>query len=71
VADVLSRCPFVYDDPRFQEMVDAITNQADENGRYTPNSMYMAWKKWGFADKKRPSPWITFLAAHIQKRSKS
>ncbi|NHZ71719.1 MAG: hypothetical protein GWP17_01375 [Aquificales bacterium] len=68
VGDVLSRCPFVYDDPRFREMVAAITDQTDENGRYTPNSMYMAWKKWGFADKKRPSPWLTFLVNRIQKR---
>jgi hypothetical protein len=68
VAEVLSRFPFVHDDPRFQELIAAITGQADENGRYTPASMYMAWKKWGFADKKRPSPWITFLVLRIQKR---
>ncbi len=68
VADVLSRFPFVHDDSRFRELVAAITEQADEDGRYTPASMYMAWKKWGFADKKRPSRWITFLVLRIQKR---
>lgn len=71
VADVLSRYPFVHHDPRFREMVMAITDQADADGRYTPSSMYMAWKKWGFADKKRPSPWITFLVLRIQKRMSS
>ena len=70
VADVLSRFPFVHNDPRFLEMVKAITDQAYENGRYTPTSMYMAWKRWGFADKKRPSAWITFLVLRIQKRIK-
>lgn len=68
VADVLSHFPFVWDDSRFREMLAAITEQADGDGRYTPASMYMAWKKWGFADKKRPSPWITFLVLRIQKR---
>jgi hypothetical protein len=68
VADVLSRYPFVHTDPRFKEMVDTITGQADEEGRYTARSMYMAWKGWSFADKKNPSPWLTFLVQRIQKR---
>ena len=68
VTDVLSQFPSVHDDPRFRDMVDTITNQADENGRFTANSMYLAWKEWSFADKKRPSPWLTFLVTRIQKR---
>jgi hypothetical protein len=68
VVDVLSRFPFVHVDPRFQEMVEALTAQGDETGRYTATSMYRAWKGWTFADKKQPSPWLTFLALRIQKR---
>ena len=68
VVDVLSHFPFVYQDGRFQEMVTTIIDQADENGRYTPTSMYMAWKKWDFANKKRPSSWLTFLVTRIQWR---
>jgi hypothetical protein len=68
VTDVLSRFPFVRTDPRFREMADAITAQADKDGRYTAGSMYMAWKSWSFADKKSPSPWLTFLALRLQKR---
>ncbi len=68
VADVLSHFPFVWGDSRFQALMAAITDQADGDGRYTPSSMYMTWKKWGFSDKKRPSPWITFLILRIQKR---
>ena len=71
VTDVLSQLSFVHHDPRFREMVETITNQADENGRYTANSMYTAWKGWSFADKKRPSPWLTFLVERIQKRINS
>ena len=69
VVDVLSRFPFVYADTRFQEMVETITAQADENGRYTASSMYRAWKGWSFADKKNPSPWLTFLVRRVQKRT--
>lgn len=68
VADVLSRYPFVHADPRFGEMVAAITAQADADGRCTAGSMYQAWRGWSFADKKQPSPWLTFLAARIQLR---
>ena len=68
VADVLSRFPFVHGDARFQEMVETITGQADEQGRYTAASMYRAWKGWSFADKKTPSPWLTFLVLRVQKR---
>ena len=67
VADVLSRFPFVHTDPRFQEMVGTITAQADEEGRYTAGSMYRAWKGWSFADKKHPSPWLTFLVLRVQR----
>jgi len=68
VVDVLSHFPFVYDDPRFHEMVDTIMEQADAEGRYTAASMYRAWKGWSFANKKSPSPWLTFLVLRIQRR---
>jgi hypothetical protein len=67
VTDVLSRFPFVHSDARFREMVGTITAQADEEGLYTAGSMYRAWKGWSFADKKNPSPWLTFLVLRIQK----
>jgi hypothetical protein len=69
VVDVLSRFPFARDDPRFREMVTAIEAQANADGRYTATSMYRAWKGWSFANKKKPSPWLTFLVRRIQKRS--
>ena len=68
VVDALSRFPFVHADPRFRDMVETITAQADANGCYTAGSMYKAWKGWEFADKKSPSPWISFLALRILKR---
>jgi hypothetical protein len=49
-------------------MLGAITEQADEEGRYTATSMYRAWKGWSFADKRQPSPWLTYLVARVLKR---
>ncbi len=68
VMDVLSRFPFVHTDSRFREMLQAISVQADEEGHYTAGSVYRAWKGWSFADKKNPSPWLTFLVLRILKR---
>jgi hypothetical protein len=69
VVDVLSRFPFVHADPRFREMGKTITDQADGEERYTAGSMYRAWKGWSFADKRHPSPWLTFLALRVQRRT--
>jgi hypothetical protein len=30
--------------------------------------MYRDWKDWSFADKKHPSPWLTFLIYRVFKR---
>lgn len=68
VVDVLSRFPFVYDDVRFREMLQVVLELGDENGRFTATSMFRAWKGWSFADKKRPSPWLSFLVYRIQHR---
>ena len=68
LTEVLSRFPSIYNDHRFQEMVTTILEQRDETNRYTATSMYRAWKGWSFADKKKPSPWLTFLVYRIQKR---
>lgn len=68
VAEVLSRFPFAHTDPRFQQMVSAITSQADDDGRYRATSVYRAWQGWSFADKRKASPWLTFLVWRILKR---
>jgi len=68
VTDVLSRFPVAHADPRFHEMVKTIIEQADQDGRYTATSMFMAWKGWSFTNKKEPSPWLTFLVLRLQQR---
>jgi len=66
--EVLSRYPFVFGDPRFREMVEVLHLQADGQGRYTAGSMYRSWQGFSFADKKNPSPWLTFLFLRILRR---
>lgn len=69
--EVVSRFPVAPGDPRFIDMLAALTGQADAAGRYTAGSMYRAWSGWPFADKKRPSPWLTFLAIRTERRAAS
>jgi hypothetical protein len=68
VVEVLSRFEYVREDDRFRDMVTEITLQADSQGRFTAGSMYRAWQDWSFADKKKPSPWLTFLVLRILNR---
>ncbi len=56
-------------DRRYRELLAVVTAQADADGRYTAGSMYQAWKGWSFADKKTPSPWLTFLVERIVQRT--
>jgi hypothetical protein len=68
VGEVLSRFPFTRSDPRFHTLAAAVLNQVGPDGRFTASSMYQSWKGWSFADKKKPSPWLTFLVLRMMKR---
>jgi hypothetical protein len=68
VLDVLSRFPRIRSDSRYQEMLDILTSKADVNGRFTAESVYLAWNGWEFGQKKAPSRWVTFLASRIISR---
>ncbi len=68
--EVLSRYPFARNDPRFREMLAVVVAQADGQRHYTAGSMYQAWKGWSFANKKAPSPWLTFLVQRITQRTR-
>lgn len=70
VVDVLSRFTYLYQDARYLEMLETLVNLSEDGERYTAGSMYRAWKGWSFAEKKTPSPWLTFLVQRIKKRTK-
>jgi len=68
VLDVLSQFEWVHRDTRFFEMLKSAADKADDNGRYTPESVWMAYKGFDFAQKKAPSPWISLMVYRISKR---
>jgi len=63
--DVLSRFPWLKEDPRLLNMVELLEDKADAQGRFTPESVWTAWRGWEFAQKKEPSRWVTLLAWRI------
>jgi hypothetical protein len=65
VLDVLSRFEWLKDDPRFLELLGVLKSKSDEQGRYTLESVWTAWKDWEFGQKKVPSRWLTLLAWRI------
>lgn len=68
VTDALSECPWVLDDARFRDMLSVIGSKQDPEGRYTPESVWTAWKGWDFTQKKEPSRWVTFAVERIHRR---
>lgn len=68
VAGVLSKYPFVHTDSRFLEMIDLIKRKQDENGFFTPESIYTKLTDWDFSQKKTASPYLTYLCIRIFER---
>jgi len=68
VLDVLSRFSWVRTDERFFDMFQVMKSKSDEDGRFTPESIWTAWKDWEFGQKKEPSRWLTLLAWRIIQR---
>jgi len=65
VLDVLSRFPWLRDDPRLREMAALVVDKADTDNRFTPESIWMAWKGWDFGQKRAPSRWLTLLVVRM------
>ncbi|HQE93074.1 MAG TPA: hypothetical protein PLH19_09870 [Anaerolineae bacterium] len=68
VLDVLSRFPWLRDDPRVQEMATPVVTKADADSRFTPESIWTAWKGWDFGQKRAPSRWMTLLVVRMLER---
>jgi hypothetical protein len=65
VLDVLSRFPWLKDDARLVNMVEVLKNKVDQQGRFTLESVWTAWKDWEFGQKKEPSRWLTLIVWRI------
>lgn len=68
VLEVLTQFAWTRDDPRLHTMLDVALTKADAGGKFTPESVWQAWKAWDFGQKKVPSPWLTLLMQRILKR---
>lgn len=66
--DVLTQFAWTHSDPRLHTMLDVALTKADADGKFTPESIWQAWKAWDFGQKKVPSPWLTLLMQRILKR---
>ncbi len=69
VLDTLTLFPWLKGDSRLQEMALLVKSKADYEGKYTPESVWQAWSKWEFGQKKQPSKWLTMLALRTLKRT--
>ncbi|TET84929.1 MAG: hypothetical protein E3J37_02935 [Anaerolineales bacterium] len=49
-------------------MVAMVKFKEDEHGRFTPESVWRAWKDWDFGQKREPSTWLTLLARRMLNR---
>ncbi len=68
VLDVLSGFPWLKGDQRLLDMAGLLSSKADDQGRFTLESVWTAWKEWEFGQKKQPSRWLTLLAWRILAR---
>lgn len=68
VLDVLTQYSWLKEDDRLQEMVEIVRLKADEHGRFTPESIWRAWKDWDFGQKREPSAWLTLLVKRMLNR---
>jgi len=60
VLDALSACAWLKDHPSYRAMCAQVVAKATDEGLYTPESVWQAWREWDFGQKKRPSRWLTF-----------
>jgi hypothetical protein len=70
VLDVLTQFPWIRTDDGLKGMMEMVSTKADEQGFFTPESIWSAWKDWDFGQKKLPSRWLTLLVNIVLKRMK-
>jgi len=68
VLDVLSRFSWLKEDARLLDMLEILRSKVDQQGHFTLESIWTAWKDWEFGQKKEPSRWLTLTAWRIIKR---
>jgi hypothetical protein len=52
-------------------MVSIVKAKADDQGRFTPESIWQAWREWDFGQKRAPSAWLTLIVQRMLQRGRS
>jgi hypothetical protein len=65
---VLSCFPWIKTDARLLDMLAVLKSKMDQQGCFTIESLWTAWKEWEFGQKKEPSRWLTLKAWQIIQR---
>ncbi len=65
VLDVLSRFSWLKNDTRLLDMLEILKSKVDQQGSFSLESIWTAWKDWEFGQKRTPSRWLTLLAWRI------
>ena len=68
VTEVLTQFEWLRKDKRLGEMVAIVKAKADAEGRFTPESIWQAWREWDFGQKREPSAWLTLIALRVSQR---
>lgn len=68
VLDILSRFSWLRTDPRLLDMLALLKGKMDQQGRFSLDSVWTAWKDWEFGQKKEPSRWLSLCAWRIIER---
>ncbi len=71
VTEVLTQFEWLRQDKRLGEMVAIVKAKADVAGRFTPESIWQAWREWDFGQKREPSAWLTLIARRMLQRTHS
>ncbi len=66
--DVLSQFNWIKNDSVINEITKIVKSKANDEGKYTPESVWRAWKDWDFGQKKKPSKWLSLLVLRSLKR---
>ena len=68
VTEVLTQFEWLCKDRRLREMTAIVEAKADDQGRFTPESIWQAWREWDFGQKREPSAGLTLLAQRMLQR---
>ena len=68
VTDVLTQFEWLRKDKRLGEMIAIVKAKAASDGRFTPESIWQAWREWDFGQKREPAAWLTVTAQGMLQR---